>query len=90
MDEALYPEPWKFDASRFDAQSPAAPYSWIPFGGGPRMCPGNELARLEILTATHLIVTQFKWTLRCKDETYKRDPFPEPNQGLPILLEARE
>ncbi|KDP27043.1 hypothetical protein JCGZ_20978 [Jatropha curcas] len=32
-----FPDPEKFDPSRFDGLGPA-PYTFVPFGGGPRMC----------------------------------------------------
>ncbi|KAG9454079.1 hypothetical protein H6P81_006983 [Aristolochia fimbriata] len=89
MEETIFAEPWKFDPSRFDGQTPIAPYSFVAFGGGPRICPGAEFARLEILIAVHHLVTRFDWKLRCKDETFRRDPLPVPNQDLPILLEPR-
>ncbi|KND87796.1 hypothetical protein TOPH_07624 [Tolypocladium ophioglossoides CBS 100239] len=33
--------------------------SWIPYGGGPRMCPGRHLAKREIILTTALMATQF-------------------------------
>ncbi|XP_011016385.1 PREDICTED: beta-amyrin 28-oxidase-like, partial [Populus euphratica] len=43
-----FPEPERFDPSRFEGNGPA-PYTFVPFGGGPMMCPGREFARIEML-----------------------------------------
>ncbi|KAK2965636.1 hypothetical protein RJ640_000136 [Escallonia rubra] len=59
-DPNYFPNPEKFDPSRFEGNGPV-PYSFVPFGGGPRMCPGNEYARLEVLIFMHRLVTKFKW-----------------------------
>ncbi|KAH6802292.1 Cytochrome P450 superfamily protein [Perilla frutescens var. frutescens] len=32
-----------------------------PFGGGPRRCPGAELARVELSVFLHRLVTQYSW-----------------------------
>lgn len=32
-----------------------------PFGGGPRRCPGAELARVELSVFLHRLVTQFRY-----------------------------
>ena len=33
--------------------------SWIPYGGGPRQCPGRHFAKRQILLSTALMVTLF-------------------------------
>ncbi|CAI0625807.1 unnamed protein product [Linum tenue] len=50
-DPQVFPDPEKFDPSRFDA--PLRPYSYLGFGNGPRMCPGINLAKLEICIFIH-------------------------------------
>ena len=42
-----YADPYRFDPDRWETLSPP-PYSYIPFGGGPRMCLGAMLA-MQIL-----------------------------------------
>ncbi|KAI3780536.1 hypothetical protein L2E82_10518 [Cichorium intybus] len=81
----FFSEPQKFDPSRFDGKGPA-PYTFVPFGGGPRMCPGKEYARLEILVFMHHLVTKFKWEKVIPDEQIIVNPMPSPAKGLPIRL----
>jgi len=61
MDE-LFQQPKKFDPSRFEGSSDVPPYSFLPFGGGPRMCPGNEYAKMEIVIMMHHLVSRFRWS----------------------------
>lgn len=81
----FFPEPENFDPSRFEGKGPA-PYTYVPFGGGPRMCPGKEYARLEVLVFMHNLVRRFKWEKLLPDEKIIVDPMPIPAKGLPIRL----
>ncbi|XP_057420620.1 beta-amyrin 28-monooxygenase-like [Lotus japonicus] len=85
-DPTLFSNPENFDPSRFEGEGPV-PFSYVPFGGGPRMCLGQEFARLEILVFMHNIVKRFKWNLVLHDEKFKYDPLLEPEKGLPIQLQ---
>jgi cytochrome P450 len=85
MDSSIFPEPSKFDPSRFENQASVPPYCFVASGGGPRICPGYEFARIETLVTIHHQVTHFTWKL-CADHSFSRDPMPIPTQGLPIQL----
>ncbi|KAG6741141.1 hypothetical protein POTOM_056629 [Populus tomentosa] len=84
-DPAYFPEPEKFDPRRFEGNGPA-PYTFVPFGGGPRMCPGKEYARLEILVFMHNLVKRFKFEKLIQDEKIVVNPLPIPDKGLPVRL----
>ncbi|KAK5830859.1 hypothetical protein PVK06_014654 [Gossypium arboreum] len=80
-----FPEPEKFEPARFEGSGPA-PYTFVPFGGGPRMCPGKEYARLEILVFMHNVIKRFNWEKLIPDEMIIVDPLPMPAKGLPVRL----
>jgi cytochrome P450 len=88
MDPSIFDEPAKFDPSRFESlSSTTPPCSYVAFGGGHRICPGMEFAKMETLVMMHYLVRQFRWKLCNKENTFVRDPMPSPLHGLPIKLE---
>ncbi|KAM7515197.1 hypothetical protein LguiA_004780 [Lonicera macranthoides] len=84
-----FADPEKFDPSRFEGSGPA-PYTFVPFGGGPRMCPGKEYARLEILVFMYNVVTKFKLQKSIPDEKIVFHQSPTPMNGLPVRLQLHE
>ncbi|KAH6776677.1 hypothetical protein C2S52_014238 [Perilla frutescens var. hirtella] len=82
---AYFPEPEKFDPSRFEGSGPP-PYTFIPFGGGPRMCPGRGYAKLVMLVLMHNVVTRFRLEKLIPDEEIFFHVTPTPAHGLPLHL----
>lgn len=84
-----FPNPENFDPSRYEeGNGTAAPYTFLPFGGGPQMCPGKEYARLAILTFLHNVVKRFKWEVLYPNEKILGDMIPTPEKGLPVRLQT--
>ncbi|KAK9676525.1 hypothetical protein RND81_11G082800 [Saponaria officinalis] len=85
--EEYFKEPERFDPGRFEEAIP--PNVFLAFGGGPRMCAGNQLAKLNILIFVHLVVTNYNWSLIEHDEPIIMDPLPIPSKGMPIKISPR-
>jgi cytochrome P450 family 26 subfamily A len=88
-DPAYFSNPEEFDPSRYEGAGPA-PYTFVPFGGGGRVCIGNEYSRPQILVFMHNIVKRFKWDLLIPDEKVTYDPMPAPSHGLPIRIQQHQ
>lgn len=60
MHRKYFPEPERFDPSRFIDGAVPPPGCFIPFGEGPRMCIGKSLADMEGLTVAALLTRIFQ------------------------------
>ncbi|KAK4804846.1 hypothetical protein SAY86_004663 [Trapa natans] len=86
-DPKYFPNPEVFDPNRYGERGSALPpYTYVPFGGGPRLCPGKEYARLAIMTFLHNVVRRFKWEVVDPTEEMIEDMIPTPSKGLPVRL----
>ncbi|GAB2295935.1 hypothetical protein Dimus_030084 [Dionaea muscipula] len=83
-----FPEPEKFDPSRFEVAP--RPNTYLPFGNGVHSCPGNELAKLEILVLVHHLTTKYRWRILGPQNEIQYGPFALPQNGLPIELSLKK
>ncbi|KAK1583120.1 hypothetical protein Q3G72_021151 [Acer saccharum] len=59
LDPEIYPNPREFNPSRWEDYTPKA-CTFLPFGAGSRLCPGNDLARLEIAIFLHYFLLGYE------------------------------
>ncbi|XP_020536245.1 taxadiene 5-alpha hydroxylase [Jatropha curcas] len=85
--QQYFEDPLSFNPSRFEEEIP--PYVYLPFGGGPRLCAGYQLAKLNILIFVHYAVTGYEWSLIYPDEQITMDPLPFPAHGMPIRVSSK-
>lgn len=64
-DPRSFPDPDLFDPERFGPgrAEDIPPYSYLPFGGGPRTCVGNALAMTELVLVVATIARRFSLRL---------------------------
>lgn len=60
MHRKYFPDPDRFDPSRFIVGALPPPGCFIPFGEGPRMCIGKSVADMEGLTVAALLTRAFQ------------------------------
>ncbi|XP_017972617.1 PREDICTED: ent-kaurenoic acid oxidase 2 [Theobroma cacao] len=59
MDPEVYSNPKEFIPARWENHTPKAG-SFLPFGAGSRICPGADLAKLEISIFLHYFLLNYK------------------------------
>ncbi len=57
--EAFFPEPERFDPARWLPGGNADRHVVLPFGSGPRMCPGRYLSLMEMKVALAMLLARF-------------------------------
>jgi cytochrome P450 len=88
--EKYWENPLKFDPERFSPErmKNIHRYAWFPFGGGQRLCIGNNFAMMEMQIILALVCTQFNFTLA---ENFKLELEPlvtlRPRHGVKMVLQ---
>ncbi|KAK1287684.1 Cytochrome P450 90B1 [Acorus calamus] len=88
LDDSIYKDPQQFNPWRWQKNSSSAAVmsgNFVPFGGGPRLCAGSELAKLEMAVFVHHLVLKYDWELAVPDHPFAF-PFVDFPKGLPIRV----
>ncbi|CAG2233459.1 CYP5A [Mytilus edulis] len=92
--EKIYPQPEKFIPERFSPEEiqKRHAFSYLPYGQGPRMCPGLKFADLQVKVAMVKLLQRF--VIKPCSQTI--DPLPTalrpmlcPKDGVFVHLEDR-
>ncbi|GAV60509.1 p450 domain-containing protein [Cephalotus follicularis] len=86
LDEIHYDWPYQFNPWRWQ-DNDISNNKFTPFGGGQRLCPGLDLARLETSIFLHHLVTQFRWV--AEDDTVVNFPTVRTKRRMPIWVISR-
>ncbi|KAJ8480247.1 hypothetical protein OPV22_023974 [Ensete ventricosum] len=87
LDEKHYEEAYKFNPWRWKDNKDMSSCGFTPFGGGQRLCPGLDLARLEASIFLHHLVTNFTWV--AEEDHIVNFPTVRMKGGMPIRVRRR-
>lgn len=88
-DPEFFPNPYAFKPERF-LENPPGNYTWIPFGGGRRRCPGAAFAMVEMKIVFRMLFEQFRIEpAGSKEKARRRAITVKPREGGWIRLSRR-
>ncbi len=91
-DPRFFPDPNRFDPDRWtpEAESARPKFAFVPFGGGARVCIGEQFAWMELVLL--LATLGQRWRLRlASDQIVDTQPIVtlRPRYGMRMKIEAR-
>lgn len=90
--EKLWDDPQRFDPERFSPERSAGRprFAYLPFGGGPRICIGAQLAMIETTLILATLAQHFRLRLAPGPEIELQSRVTlRPIGGMPMILERR-
>ncbi|KAJ6768138.1 CYTOCHROME P450 90A1 [Salix koriyanagi] len=78
--------PWRWQNN---SGAPCPANVFTPFGGGQRLCPGYELARVELSVFLHHLVNRFSWT-PAEEDKLVFFPTTRTQKRYPINVQRRD
>ncbi|MEO9966015.1 MAG: cytochrome P450 [Reichenbachiella sp.] len=87
--DQYWEHPEEFDPSRFENHMLKHKFQYLPFGGGPRFCIGNNFALFEMTILTVLFIRQFELE-PLSPERIKFNPLLTLRPDLPVSVKLRQ
>jgi cytochrome P450 len=91
-DPRYYADPERFDPLRWtpDAVATRPKFAYFPFGGGPRLCIGEQFAWMELTLLLALLARRWRARPAPGPEVVLQPVITlRPKHGIPMRLEAR-
>ena len=91
-DARYFPEPFNFDPERWtpEARESRPKFSYFPFGGGPRVCIGEQFAWMEGVLLIATIAQQWKMRLAPGQQVDTKPMVTlRPRYGMRMVVERR-
>jgi cytochrome P450 len=85
----IWPEPERYDPSRFDTEASRArhKFAFVPFGGGAHMCLGLNFAYMQAKCFTWHFLNRFRVAIAPDYRpAWNMWPIPHPPDGLHVVL----
>ncbi len=86
-------DPEKFDPERFTPENKKehTPFSYLPFGGGPRICIGKNFAIMEMQFILAMLIRRYKFTLSPGQKIgFKPLLTLSPTNGIKVRVQKRK
>ncbi|CAI0456450.1 unnamed protein product [Linum tenue] len=89
LDPSLHHDHLQFNPWRWTKEDKEIGKKTMGYGGGPRVCPGSDLAKVMVAFFLHHLVLAYRWKVK-EDEYPIAYPYVEFRNGLHVEIEPVE